>query len=235
MANTPLNAGYRRLNQYLESEGITNWLGMSKMQKVHKYCELNGISEKPISKKADKFILSQYKTNGSKICSSIKLADSQRKVGVKKSKTERREKALSRKKEYTKYINSFKWKKFRQSIIDERGHRCEDCGNTSGVIHAHHLTYERFMNELPSDIRLLCIPCHEIVHGRKIGKNSTKKDRANKVIAIESPLQKLDRMYLKRKLKQDKRLKSGRYNDSQFNSLRKGLESWYYNKRLLLK
>lgn len=80
-----------------------------------------------------------------------------------------------RKQEYIAYIASPKWKSFRNSIIIERGRKCERCGEEKGEIHAHHLTYIRFMNELPEDIKLLCKPCHKEVHRLKDAKKKRKK------------------------------------------------------------
>lgn len=70
---------------------------------------------------------------------------------------------------YNEYINSAKWFGFRRSLIKIRGHKCEKCGDTPKVIHAHHLTYENFKHEKPEDILLVCVPCHEIIHNKKIG------------------------------------------------------------------
>lgn len=69
--------------------------------------------------------------------------------------------------EYEEYIKSYKWKSFSGGIKEKRGNKCEDCGKSGVVLHAHHLTYIRFMNELESDIKILCVPCHEKAHGRK--------------------------------------------------------------------
>ena len=68
---------------------------------------------------------------------------------------------------YEQYIKSEKWLVFRHSIIVARGRRCEECGQSSGPIHLHHLTYRRFTHELPEDVRLLCFPCHKLMHPDK--------------------------------------------------------------------
>ena len=64
---------------------------------------------------------------------------------------------------YNKYINSYKWKEFASAIRHERGNRCENC-HGSDVLHCHHMTYERFGNELNSDILVLCEGCHKRYH-----------------------------------------------------------------------
>jgi hypothetical protein len=71
---------------------------------------------------------------------------------------------LTHKEKYNTYINSPEWKKFRLSIIIERGSVCEKC-SAEGSVDAHHLTYDRLFNELPQDIMLLCKPCHKKEHG----------------------------------------------------------------------
>ena len=76
-----------------------------------------------------------------------------------------------RKSKYLAYINSKEWKELKLDLLIKRGYKCEKCGADDKIIHAHHLTYERFMNELPEDIQLLCIVCH---------KNHHKKERNEK-------------------------------------------------------
>jgi 5-methylcytosine-specific restriction endonuclease McrA len=62
---------------------------------------------------------------------------------------------------YEKYIRSEKWLSFRESIIAERGRKCEECPTTSGKLHLHHLHYGTFKHERPQDVKLLCVPCHQ--------------------------------------------------------------------------
>jgi hypothetical protein len=67
---------------------------------------------------------------------------------------------------YLDHIASTKWKAFRREILAERSRKCEDCGSGGNgrALHVHHLTYERMGHELPRDVRLLCVPCHEMRH-----------------------------------------------------------------------
>lgn len=65
---------------------------------------------------------------------------------------------------YESYLLSKEWKDKRIRILGERGHRCENCKREDGVLHLHHLTYERIMNELDSDLMVLCQPCHQGQH-----------------------------------------------------------------------
>ena len=45
--------------------------------------------------------------------------------------------------------------------VDFNGNRCSSCLN----LDAHHLTYERFGNELPEDLMILCRTHHIELHG----------------------------------------------------------------------
>jgi len=76
----------------------------------------------------------------------------------------------SKKDRYEAYINSPEWKMFRLRIFAVRGARCEDCASDSGTLHLHHLTYKRFGKERDSDVRILCVSCHQKRHpGKLIG------------------------------------------------------------------
>lgn len=65
---------------------------------------------------------------------------------------------------YEKYLKSAKWINFRNKIKESRGNKCEKCGIKEVELHGHHLTYDRFMNELESDIQIVCKPCHKKIH-----------------------------------------------------------------------
>jgi hypothetical protein len=66
--------------------------------------------------------------------------------------------------EYAAYINSAPWKAKRRAAILKAGRQCEQCGN-SHRLEVHHLTYERFKNEAPEDLVVLCRECHQATHG----------------------------------------------------------------------
>jgi hypothetical protein len=68
---------------------------------------------------------------------------------------------------YRRYIKSKKWREFKARIISARGRVCQECGKTTYEMHLHHLTYIRLGNELPSDVKLLCINCHEKIEMEK--------------------------------------------------------------------
>ncbi len=172
--NSKINAAIRRLNLYLLNSGIPKPFMLKKIEKVRIFCRLENITP-PSKKNQNNFLLEQYNSDYSKISHKIKPPF---KVRLKNKINTFKEKIYAdRMIQYAKYINSDKWKSFRLSIIKQRGHRCEVCMNEDKVIHAHHLTYERFMNELPEDIQLLCVDCHRNVHQKeyKLKQKKLKK------------------------------------------------------------
>ena len=60
--------------------------------------------------------------------------------------------------------------KLRLALWIRSGGTCEDCGRTgeNTALDIHHLTYDRYGHEEPSDVALLCRECHERRHGRAI-------------------------------------------------------------------
>lgn len=69
--------------------------------------------------------------------------------------------------EYSKYIKSKKWRKFRERIIAKRGKKCQKCGNTTRPLQLHHKHYDTFGIERPKDVLLLCMDCHYEVERKK--------------------------------------------------------------------
>lgn len=69
---------------------------------------------------------------------------------------------------YQIYLESDHWKAFRAKILNERKHCCENC-KSSERLQIHHITYERLGAELPTDVAVLCKPCHKRTH-RLLGK-----------------------------------------------------------------
>lgn len=58
--------------------------------------------------------------------------------------------------------------RLRKRLISERGFQCEDCAtipDRSDLLHMHHEDDDTF-NNAPSNLKLLCAPCHnKITHG----------------------------------------------------------------------
>src|SRR5207247_2471658 len=47
---------------------------------------------------------------------------------------------------YSDRIQSDEWRALRARLLSERGTVCEHCGNGTGVLQLHHITYERLGN-----------------------------------------------------------------------------------------
>lgn len=65
---------------------------------------------------------------------------------------------------YQQHINGPQWRAFRDQIVKERP-ACECCGRATNL-HVHHLHYNTLGREQPTDVAVLCVECHEAVHGR---------------------------------------------------------------------
>jgi hypothetical protein len=67
--------------------------------------------------------------------------------------------------EYRVYLSSPAWYEKRDAAIRGAGGICECCDYFPAA-QAHHLTYERIGNELPSDLMAVCSYCHALIHGK---------------------------------------------------------------------
>lgn len=73
--------------------------------------------------------------------------------------------------------------------------RCEMCGTNQRQLHVHHKTYERFGNEHPLDLVVLCDRCHKKAHdpnGNSILEPRSKKQRVTKAICKKQKVYKKD-------------------------------------------
>ena len=164
MDTRAMNAARRRVAQRIIEKGETPKQGN---EAVKQYAELYGLV---IKKRICDYLIDEYHNPKSLIYKTT--------LGKERAAKKSQEKIIQAEKkrnDYLEFINSQKWKSFRAGIIKERGRKCEKCGETKGEIHAHHLTYERFMNELPEDIQLLCKACHMAVHNRRNNKKEKRK------------------------------------------------------------
>lgn len=71
--------------------------------------------------------------------------------------------AISQHLNYDDYIQSKDWRERADAAKERAGHRCQVCYSPD-QLDAHHRTYERLGNELPSDITVLCRNCHTLFH-----------------------------------------------------------------------
>lgn len=82
---------------------------------------------------------------------------------------------------YLKYLQSNHWKKIRVIKAFKQKYMCERCGKklkNSYEYNIHHKTYKRIGHEWMSDLKLLCMECHQEVHS-KFG-NTKKLNRKYK-------------------------------------------------------
>ena len=71
--------------------------------------------------------------------------------------------------EYEAYIVSDAWHAKREEAFKILGKHCNRCGSTKRLT-LHHKNYRRLGREkVKIDLEVLCFPCHEKEHGRKIG------------------------------------------------------------------
>ena len=67
--------------------------------------------------------------------------------------------------DYKEYVTSDAWQKSerRLNCIKAARNKCQMCGAMFGL-EVHHITYTNLGKELPQDLVLLCISCHEYTH-----------------------------------------------------------------------
>ena len=68
---------------------------------------------------------------------------------------------------YHAYIISPTWRERSHRFIDKAGHRCQRCGASGrdAILQAHHKHYASLGCEMRSDVEVLCVRCHGVVHG----------------------------------------------------------------------
>lgn len=83
---------------------------------------------------------------------------------------------------YKEYLESNKWKEFREKVLKRDNYKCTKCGNTNELC-IHHITYDNFGNENLEDVVTLCSKCHEEIHNTK-NWNKTKNKITKKDIDL---------------------------------------------------
>lgn len=71
--------------------------------------------------------------------------------------------ADERRAEYLAYLQSPEWQAKRVEALARAKNRCQVC-NSTRRLDVHHRTYERFKDEHPDDLTVLCRPCHDLFH-----------------------------------------------------------------------
>lgn len=156
-----LAEGRMKMVSFLTSKGISTPESLAEI--VNEYCKITGHPRG--NKMAFKFVL----TENLKKYSPIEKQIRQTIVKARKDKKKHRRKVLEPldRSQYKTYIQSKRWYVFRKGLIKERGKVCQKCYAKNVPLHAHHLTYIRLGCEKPEDILIVCIPCHEEIHGRR--------------------------------------------------------------------
>lgn len=67
---------------------------------------------------------------------------------------------------YAAYLHSQHWKKTRGQALQRASYRCQACSAKDEILDVHHNSYDRLGAEDPSDLIVLCRPCHSKVHGK---------------------------------------------------------------------
>jgi 5-methylcytosine-specific restriction endonuclease McrA len=68
-----------------------------------------------------------------------------------------------RRERYLAHLKSSEWRALKARKLTEAGHRCQTCSR-SGSLDLHHNSYDRFGEELHSDVVILCRSCHDLFH-----------------------------------------------------------------------
>lgn len=173
-----IRTAYKRVLNFLRLNGypLIHTGIYTKKEVIKIFIVLNDIKhEDSLSKKQIVYFLNeQYNDPKSliyreKTMPVVKL--SKRKLRNRKKrvpKSERKPRVNKFRQKYLDYLDSKKWKDFRDSIKAERGNKCEIChfpGGKGVILDGHHLTYVRLFNELPEDIQIVCRDCHKKIHG----------------------------------------------------------------------
>jgi hypothetical protein len=66
---------------------------------------------------------------------------------------------------FSEYRVTPEWQSKRTQMLSRAGYRCQTCGERDTRLDVHHNSYERYGDELPQDLVVLCRRCHELFHG----------------------------------------------------------------------
>lgn len=79
---------------------------------------------------------------------------------------------MAKKQSYVAQINSPQWQRKRLDVFNERGFKCEKCGNDKEQLNVHHKEYQKgkLIWEYPnSELMVLCKSCHTKIHDEQKG------------------------------------------------------------------
>jgi hypothetical protein len=90
--------------------------------------------------------------------------------------------------DYEAYLQTRHWLELRLRIYELRKHACQRCHKQISVYQVHHVNYIRLGKERDSDVQLVCVKCHEIIHKRKdrllAKKHLARKRRVREIKAV---------------------------------------------------
>jgi 5-methylcytosine-specific restriction endonuclease McrA len=66
---------------------------------------------------------------------------------------------------FSEYRLTPEWQSKRTQMLCRAGYRCQICGKHDTLLDVHHNSYERYGDERPEDLVVLCRRCHEHFHG----------------------------------------------------------------------
>jgi 5-methylcytosine-specific restriction endonuclease McrA len=66
--------------------------------------------------------------------------------------------------EYEAYRKTEKWQRLRGKVLARDKFICQGCGSANRAIDVHHLTYDRFKDEMLFDLIAVCRDCHTRLH-----------------------------------------------------------------------
>jgi hypothetical protein len=73
--------------------------------------------------------------------------------------------AQLRKMPFAEYRMQPEWQARRTATLARAGYRCQVCAEHDDRLDVHHNSYERYGDEDPFDLVVLCTQCHELFHG----------------------------------------------------------------------
>jgi len=77
---------------------------------------------------------------------------------------------------YLEYINSSDWKELSRQTKANHHWKCNACGQ-GGILHCHHVTYNRLFNETSRDLMVLCATCHHAYHDQYKSRDMPKGNK----------------------------------------------------------
>ncbi len=85
---------------------------------------------------------------------------------------------------YRQSISSEQWKILKRKVIEQRGNRCQRCGQEGASLALHHLHYRSLGTEQPEDVELLCRECHTAADAARAAKSRPKHEEPQEGVIV---------------------------------------------------